>query len=123
MRPDKEVKPNADTRERKNGLLHPKSYLWVINEVFDGGLKDIPDPLYGLYRRACSAWRTYPHYEGLRAWEIKRFQKLLDEILARGDSSEHSLHRVRSTSDSASPHRDAKEEEETERIESSEHPQ
>ncbi len=67
--------------ERRNGLLHPKSYLWVINEVFDGGLKDIPIRLETLYWNSCKAWKKYPHNDGLAKWEQRRFHKLFCHML------------------------------------------
>lgn len=65
---------------RMDGFLHPKSYLWVINEAFDGGLKDIPERLLTLFSGACGAWGWRPSVDHLARWERERFDVLLSVL-------------------------------------------
>lgn len=71
---------------RKDGFLHPKCYLWVMDEAFDGGLKEIPAQLETLFRGSCGAWGWWPHYHRLERWERKRFITLLTHLF--GDEYE-----------------------------------
>ncbi len=69
---------------RMAGFLHPKCYLWVINEAFDGGLKDIPGRLLTQFEGACDAWGWRPHIHHLAQWERVRFDALLRELSQDG---------------------------------------
>ncbi len=80
----KVVKPNAPFGERREGHLHPKSYLWVILEKFGGWYGNPPRHLMERYYRACQLWGSAPHTT-LVKWEIRRFEHNLarfEELLA-----------------------------------------
>lgn len=62
--------------ERRNGLLHPMSYLWVIGEKFPGWYGNPPKRLLERYEEACKVWKTTPH-RNLAKWERKRWPELL----------------------------------------------
>lgn len=48
-----------DSRIRVDGYLHPREYLWVMQNKFKPG-EDIPQPLINCYRGAILAWQWFP---------------------------------------------------------------
>ncbi len=42
---------------RREGLLHPRAYIWVIDNQFKAG--DAPDWLLEKFGAACRAWAWY----------------------------------------------------------------
>ena len=83
------VKYDAAGRPRMRGLLHPKAYLWVINEAFDGGLHPIPFRLEKLFWDSVKVWRWEPVMAEYQAWEYVHYERTLRQLL--GDAWEKRL--------------------------------
>lgn len=75
------MQKQSDGRERRNGLLHPKAYLWAIEKQFDGGFRDIPQRLLRSYTNACKAWGKTPHIDDMY-WSRKRVMDGFAAVLA-----------------------------------------
>ncbi len=79
---------SARSPERREGLLHPRAYLWVIGTQFSGYYDFAPRGLLENYHRSCRLWNSYPH-RGLAVWELRRFRS--DIIRLLGDDNVDSV--------------------------------